>query len=45
MKRVYVMDCGDFIKIGVSGNPDKRKNHRQISRNGRYDKNTTSNWK
>ncbi len=25
MKRVYVMDCGDFVKIGVSGNPDKRQ--------------------
>ena len=24
-KRVYVMDCGDFIKIGVSANVDKRK--------------------
>lgn len=24
--RVYVMDCGDFIKIGVSINPDVRKN-------------------
>ena len=25
MKRVYVMDCGEFIKVGVSENPDKRK--------------------
>ncbi len=25
MKRVYVMDCGDFVKIGVSGNPEQRK--------------------
>lgn len=25
-KRVYVMDCGDFVKIGVSKNPDRRKN-------------------
>lgn len=26
MKRVYVMDCGDFVKIGVSENVDRRKN-------------------
>lgn len=25
MKRVYVMDCGDFVKIGVSGNTEMRK--------------------
>ncbi len=25
MKRLYVMDCGDFVKIGVSENPDERK--------------------
>lgn len=25
-RRVYVMDCGDFVKIGVSINPDHRKN-------------------
>lgn len=25
MKRVYVMDCGTFVKIGVSSNPDRRK--------------------
>ena len=24
-KRIYVMDCGDFIKIGVSNNPNRRK--------------------
>lgn len=24
-RRVYVMDCGDFIKIGVSQNPSSRK--------------------
>lgn len=25
-RRVYVMDCGSFIKIGVSKDPNKRKN-------------------
>lgn len=25
-KRVYVMDCDGFVKIGVSENPDRRKN-------------------
>ena len=25
-KRVYIMDCGGFIKIGISNNVDKRKN-------------------
>lgn len=25
MKRVYVMDCGGFVKIGVSSRPDVRK--------------------
>nr|DAR00253.1 MAG TPA: hypothetical protein [Caudoviricetes sp.] len=25
-RRIYVMDCGNFIKIGVSINPDRRKN-------------------
>ena len=24
-KRIYVMDCGLFVKIGVSVNPDRRK--------------------
>lgn len=24
-RRVYVMDCGEFIKIGVSCNPSRRK--------------------
>lgn len=24
-RRVYVMDCGDFVKIGVSNNVDRRK--------------------
>ena len=25
-RRVYVMDCGGFVKIGVSVNPEQRKN-------------------
>lgn len=25
-RRIYVMDCGNFIKIGVSVNPERRKN-------------------
>lgn len=25
-RRVYVMDCGNFVKIGVSINPEQRKN-------------------
>lgn len=25
-RRIYVMDCGNFVKIGVSVNPEKRKN-------------------
>lgn len=25
-RRIYVMDCGDFVKIGVSLNPNQRKN-------------------
>lgn len=25
-RRVYVMDCGNFVKIGVSIHPDRRKN-------------------
>lgn len=24
-KRIYIMDCGGFIKIGVSNNPNRRK--------------------
>lgn len=23
-RKVYVMDCGDFVKIGVSGNVEQR---------------------
>lgn len=25
-RRIYVMDCGEFVKIGVSIHPSKRKN-------------------
>lgn len=25
LKRIYIMDCGGFVKIGVSNNPNRRK--------------------
>ena len=31
MRRVYIMDCGNCVKIGVSINPDKRKEQLHMS--------------